>query len=782
MAIETTIEGVRVGLEMPVVVLALPVAALALGYLVLRQSEGAPERRRKLLLASRLLVVGLLVTAAAGPYTVMAQESMGEPRVTMLVDRSASTTISEDVADELAEEIEAEGVPVTERVVGSDNRSQIGDGIVSNARENGSLLVVSDGQVTHGRSLGEAAEFARELNATINAVRFSTDTTERYVRVSGPAKTSVGTPNTFFARVDGVNLDGEQELTISVDGEQVNATTLEGGGGFEFSYTFQTTGSHRITTRVEGDDAFEQNDVFHRTVRVVEPPKVLYVARNDYPFADFLEQTYDVERAREVPSDLDEYLAVVVQDMPADEIGDVNALQRYVIDGNGLVVAGGENAYGNGGYDDSPISTMLPVRNGSGGRTARIVLAIDISGSAAAGLDVQKALALDVLDQLGDRNVVGIVAFNDQVFRVADPQTLGGSRQELADRIRRLQSGGGTRIAVGLQGAGELVGGGGTIVLLSDGRDERSSPTVVAQRLGDEGTRVIAVGTGRGVNEELLQRTAAASGGTYFRADETNRLRLLFGGQSRTFDGEKLTIVDSRHFITRGVTTEARPGRTHEVTVKEGADFLVAGSSGDPAVTAWRFGLGRTVAITAYGADGTLDGLLSRPDSLLLTKSVNWAIGDPERKKTGVTDVSDARVGNPTTVTYVGESRPDSEVQFVRTGETTYEGTVVPSSQGYASVLGAEYAVNYRSEYGGFGQAPELTDAVRTTGGRMFSADEATAIARAVERQSIRVREVRSEWDWLLLAAGLLLYLLEVLARRIARLYPGLSLPSPAKG
>ena len=47
---------------------------------------------------------------------------------------------------------------------------------------------------------------------------------------------------------------------------------------------------------------------------------------------------------------------------------------------------------------------------------------------------VQKAIALNVLDQLGDENEVGVVAFNFQPYRVASPQPLSQNREVVADQ------------------------------------------------------------------------------------------------------------------------------------------------------------------------------------------------------------------------------------------------------------------------------------------------------------------------------------------------------------
>jgi hypothetical protein len=765
------VAGVGLGVERPLVLVALPVAVVALAVLVFRRRGPASweRRRRAALFATRLVVVCCLVLAAAGPYAVTTRETTGEPRVHLLVDESASMAATDADADALAGAIEAEGVPVTQSVVAAGNDSRIGDAVVANLAENGSLVLVSDGQVTGGRSLETATEVALAANATINAVDLPSPSPERVVTVAGPPKTSVGVENAFLVRVGGRSIDGETtSLTVRVDGTPVYEGTVTGRESVEVTHTFEETGAHRVTATVGDGGRFAANDVYRKSVRAVEQPRVLYVSGGEYPLRGLLEELYRVDATDGVPANLSAYQAVVVQNTPADEVGNVSALQRHVIDGNGLVVVGGPAAYEGGGYRNSSLGAMTPVRVGEGGgRESRIVLLVDISGSTGEERSLQKALALSTLDQLGDRNRVGVVAFAGRAYRVADLQELGDTRGELADRIRRLESRSGTDIATGLRGAADMLGErGGNVVLVSDGRDSSGAVTGTARTLGGRGIRVVSVGVGERTNDELLATVAEETGGFYLRADETDRLRILFDDTSRSYSGDGLAVVDRTHFVTAGVEPESNPPNANDVSVKEGASFLVATGDGTPAVTSWRYGLGRVVSVTAYGADGGLDGLLRRPDSLLLTKSVNWGIGDPERGRTGVVSAPDARVGEPTTVRYVGSQRPGGQFPFRRVDERAYEATVAPDGVGYRSVLDAEYAVNYPREYDAVGESPALARAVAETGGQSFEPDEAAAIADAVTRQSRRVEEVRDRWAWPLLVLGLLVLLGEVLARR----------------
>ncbi|WP_276301669.1 vWA domain-containing protein [Halorussus lipolyticus] len=783
--------GASVEFARPVVFGGVPVAAVVLWLLVVRrggdesESEAEPKsadsdpgrRARLALFGTRLVVVACLVTAAAGPTTVTTATTAGDPQVTMLVDQSASMGVHSPVADNLESDIEQEGVAVNRVTIGAKNRSRIGEGVVANLRPNASLLVVSDGQVTGGTSLSRAGDLAEEVNATVNRVRLTSNRSDVRVTLSGPRKASVGVESRFGVRVAGVEESpAGAKVTVSVDGSQVVSRAVPKDGTLSLSHNFSETGPHRVTARVSGtvEDAFAVNDVSRKTVQVVEQPRVLYVSRGDYALETYLRNLYDVTRAKSVPANLSDYYAVVVQDVAGPDLGNVGALQGHVIDGGGLVVVGGERAYEKGRYDNSRISSLLPVRpGGSTGQKSRVVLAVDVSGSAKAGMRVQKALALDVLSQLGDRNEAGVVAFDGNAYRVADLTSLKSGRAKLKRKIRSLRSGGSTNIGKGLLGASKVLGDeGGTVILLSDGRDSPKPAFGAAETLADRNVRVVSVGVGS-VNEGLLRGVADRTDGTFLLADQTNRLRVEFGGPNRRYSGDHAVVVDDGHFVTRGISPTASLPGSNEVRVKPGADLLVATGYGAPAISTWRFGLGRVAAVTAYGPDGGLGDLREKPDSLLLSRSVNWAIGDPQRKATGVVSSPDTRVGEPTTVVYAGQNPPESAeksgLSFSAVAPGRYEAEEVPTEVGYRELPGSAYAVNYPAEYASLGVASGLKQVVERTGGRAFSPRRPAAIASAIERQATRKRHVERSWDWIALLAGLVVLVGEICARRLGR-------------
>lgn len=309
MSAEVTIGDVVVGLEIPVALALVPVVVAAvLGLTYWRAAGGASDRSRRLLTLSRVAVAVLVVLAVAGPYTISTRETPGDPRVTLLTDDSASMEVVGG-ATGLADDIEAEGVPTRVATVGNGSRSRVGDGIVANLRENGSVVVVSDGQVTDGASLAEAGETARGLNATVSAVRLRTRATERHVRIDGPSKTSAGVPAAFLVSVGGTQTNGSVDLTVSVDGEEVATHTFErGSGAYEVRHTFNDTGPHRVVAEIESQDRYRRNDAFRSTVRVVERPRILYVASGqgaaptvDYPLRGLPRRLVQRHRCEERP-------------------------------------------------------------------------------------------------------------------------------------------------------------------------------------------------------------------------------------------------------------------------------------------------------------------------------------------------------------------------------------------------------------------------------------------------------------------------------------------------
>lgn len=773
--------------ETPLALGLVPVAAVVLYYVTVASGVGS-KRRRYAIFLSRFVVVSLLIVAFAQPFVVETTTIPGDQSVQILIDNSDSMEVFEDAGEEVAAGIEQQGINVRTTRIASGDDSPIGNALVSNLESDGNVLLITDGHVTEGRSLEGAAASANSLNARVSAVRLEPTETETHVSLQGPGKVSQGVEETFEVCLGGISPNSVgSTVMVQMGSETVFQESGMSAGCKEFKHTFEETGEYRMTATTDADDMYDQNDVFRRTVRVVERPDVLYVSPNQYPLLDLLNQLYDVDTRSQVPSDLTGYQAVVLQNVPANSAGDLSALQDFVIDGNGLFVAGGPNAYDQGGYDESLLGDMVPVQSGSPDRTGDVVLLLDVSGSADGDLSRIRGLALDALESMGDGNRAGLAFFDHRphpnIVRMGD---LSSNRAEMTQKIRTLnpQSLGkfrGSDIAAGLNAAEETLNGAGDIIVVSDGLLYDDPPergvldpkgVAEAQRLNSKGINIYPVGVGeRQTDHQVMRSLAELGGGKYIRGTRTDRLKVFFGGSDRPPEGNTLSIIDGDHFITQGAETTTDLPTAHDVEVKPTGSFLVSTGEGETAMASGRYGLGRVVSVTAHTGDAVLGGLLQEPDSILVSRGVNWVIGDPQRGATDIFNVEDTRVGEATEVSYQGSSPPSTELDFSKRGSNEYVAAVTPSETGYETVGDTEYAVNYAREYGGFGMSNSVLRAVDNTGGSVYQPDQTQAIAEDVRSRRSEPRETKRVLDWIPIVAALLLYLLEVSLRRLHDVY-----------
>jgi hypothetical protein len=104
-------------------------------------------------------------------------------------------------------------------------------------------------------------------------------------------------------------------------------------------------------------------------------------------------------------------------------------------------------------------------------------------------------------------------------------------------------------------------------------------------------------------------------------------------------------------------------------------------------------------------------------------------------------------------------------------GDNRYAATLNPDEVGILYIGDFGIAVNYPVEYRDVGFNPDLPKAVMANGGRVFTEKEAamSLAAEAMMRSQRTVQERDSKRDLLLLAA-LIIFLAEVIGRRLKEL------------
>ncbi len=742
-------------------------------------------RQRSFVLVSRAVIFVLLIVAMASPFTLKTFVKVGDPTLTVLIDNSSSMEVFDaSGVDGLVQQI-GKSIPVRERTFSSGSVSAVGDAIISAINGNDNILLVSDGRSNKGRSLGDMLVLASSLNSTISAIDLAPSKGDSAVAVLGPRITTNAEENDFDVVVNQVGGRKGYRLVVSIDDEALLDSEYSGSNTLTVSKKF-SDGYHRIKAEIVLDDFFPQNNVFYKSVKVEPKPGILFVRRESAPVSNILNSLYRTTTATSLSGQsLEGYSAVVLDDIPESEV-DVEKLSSYVIDGNGLVVFGGRNSFDRGGYKDSVFESMLPVRVGKGREGKRtdvnVALVIDISGSTGSGFskgssskveEVEKALAVGVINDLKKSDKVAVIAFNTDAYVVSELMPLIGSEDYIKKRIEKLVYKGGTRIDEGVKAAREMLApleGSKSIIIFSDGKSGSYSQDLYdAQIAAGNGIKIYTIGVGEGTNRKHMQDIAKAGNGYYFEPEETERLRVVFGDSEETPGAASYSveIVNSHHFITQGLKVSARVNGFNQVVQKPNAELLLATESNNPLLSVSRLGLGRIAAFSTDDGSAWASELLNAQNSVAVTKAINWAVGDLSRNKDFDVDVRDVYLGDEMDVNVVSGSLPSyGDLRFAKAGKRLYTAAFVPEETGFQEFFDAVAAVNYGSEYLSLGMNPQLEDQLEMTGGRLFAIGDADAIVDKVKEDSRRVVSEPMSYSWLFLLAAMLVFLAEVCIRK----------------
>ena len=780
--------------EHPELILLIIPAAVFYFFLLRKEfiqiKEDTESKKRRMLvqaimLISRTIMTLLLLIALAGPYASKEHTIEGDPYITLLVDNSSSMVLYEQVADKLQQELEKK-VNVERMTLGSADKSNIGDGILTHLQPRQNIILISDGNNNDGSNLGDVALFAGKMNSTINAIILNPVRDDIGVWVDGPAKTMENIENTFTVNINRVGSNARKQvyLTVTVDGtnvvgENTDATTKE------FTQTL-SGGYHKIIAQIDSQDYFANNNIFYKTVKAVPQPEILFITEKESPMQTLLQKLYKVSSVQQPPSNIKDYYAVVTNDITgktADKISE--QLNDYIADGNGLLAIGGKNSYDLGEYGKSTFETLLPVFVGAPEKkqgNINIVLLIDISGSTSAeygsgsALGVEKMLAISVLKDLTAEENLAVIAFNTAAYVISDLSKVY-EKVNLEDRIASLKYGGGTLIGVGIIKAISLldmVSGSKNIVIVSDGKSQGETiVTEASKAAAGKGIKIFTIGVGPQTNEDLMRQIADITNGIYFKADDSSRLKILFGkkDEKEKKPGTKnLIAINSNHFITQGLDLNATVYGYNEITPKSSARLLVTTNSGDPILTIWRLGLGRVAALSTDDGNAWAAELLKKPDSRLITRIINWLIGDPDRKSKEYIEAKDTRINEPTEAIVKSETQPTSkDASFYKIDEDIYSTTIIPKTVGFQTVSTAIFAANYPVEYENLGLSDDLTKVVGSTGGRFFDVKDADKIIEFAKTQARRTINDKEYIIWPWLAVVILLYLTEIFIRRLIK-------------
>ncbi len=330
-------------------------------------------------------------------------------------------------------------------------------------------------------------------------------------------------------------------------------------------------------------------------------------------------------------TELQAFDAIVLFDVAAADftLDQHELIHAFVYDtGGGLVMVGGPNSFGAGGWIGSRVAEALPVEMDPPQRRqmpkGALAVVLDASGSMASpvqgtGINQSEAAneaAIAAINSLSRLDLVCAISF-DSSPRVAVPLTENSDPEAIARRIRTIGPGGGTDMFPAIRRALEELqdanAGAKHIIVLSDGQTmDDGSLNGIIDTCQRQSVTISTVSIGSGSNDPLMQNLARVTGGSWYAVNSANGLAQLPQIFIKEAQLVRRSLIWEEERIEVGITGFAAepmqgigpglPPMTGYVVTgqREGlALATITGPYDDPICAQWQYGLGRAVAFTS---------------------------------------------------------------------------------------------------------------------------------------------------------------------------------------
>jgi Mg-chelatase subunit ChlD len=500
------------------------------------------------------------------------------------------------------------------------------------------LVLLSDGNQTAGDAVRTAVRGGVPVHTVPLPSR--TDPEVQVSAVNVPAQVREGEP--FFVEIviDSNHDDvGEIELfrgahklkLVREDGKPADDGLFKiKTGENRFRFRQQVSGERmaEYTARIKGfKDTLLDNNSARGLVYTNGKPRVLIIDSDPKQaryLADALQQEgirVEVRPTQGIPdsiSDLQNYELLVLSNVPATamSVRQMNNIRSYVQDlGGGLVMIGGDQAFGLGGYYKTTVEEILPVRSDFEKEKERpnlaMVLVIDKSGSMGGlKMEMAKDAAKAAVELLGPKDKVGVIAFDADFWWIAEIQS-AANKGQIIDKISGIEAGGGTTMGPPMEAAYEQLQTAAAklkhVIVLTDGVSEPADFEGIAQNMAQAKQTCTTVAVGDDCDFKLLQEIARLGNGRYYHAEDPNNIPQIFAKETVTASKSAINeqpftpIVVSPTTVLGGVEfADPNPLLGYVTTrPKPTSELILATDKGDPLLSWWRYGLGMSVAFTS---------------------------------------------------------------------------------------------------------------------------------------------------------------------------------------
>lgn len=647
----------------------LLVLLVPLAWYYFRSLSDFPKWQRTLSLTLRCVIVGLLIAALAGFALLL---PTAQQFLVVCVDRSSSIdeAAKAKVDQFLSDTLEASGdnsVAVLNVAAGPSpiardlkqlqpvdddqlNQTNLASAVEAAAAAIPPGYIPKIALLTDGRqTVGDVLQAATTAKVPVSVVPLPVRTQPevQVAEAKAPAEVRQGEP--FYVEVTiASNHDDEGFIDVYRGdirvSEQTEPLKIEAGETkFRFRQTIDNESQTDYAIRIRGfDDTLLDNNAASAVVFASGKPSVLVVDSNTDETNHFrwaLEEqdmSVQVRPAEGIPrslTELQKFDCVVLSNVPATAMSlkQMEIIRTYVEDlGGGLVMIGGDQSFGLGGYYKTTLEEILPVRSNFEKEKEKpslaMVLVIDKSGSMGGEkIELAKDAAKGAAELLGPRDQLGVIAFDGASYWVSELHS-ASDKGYIVDRISTIEASGGTSIYPALADAYDALATASAklkhVILLTDGHSSPGDFEGIASDMVASRITLSSVAVGGSADETLLEELAETGNGRYYKCDDPNSVPQIFAKE--TVEASKSAINELPFIpllmrptqVLTGIDLETAPFLLGYVMTrsKPTSEFILASETGDPVLVWWRYGLGITVAFTSDAKSQWASEWLTWPD------------------------------------------------------------------------------------------------------------------------------------------------------------------------
>jgi Ca-activated chloride channel homolog len=497
---------------------------------------------------------------------------------------------------------------------------------VARAYKPARVLLVSDGNVTRGDALESLP------GVPVDVLPITPRANARVIEVIAPAEVSPGSTVRATAVIETTQAARVRVLP-SLNGRALPVTTLPmqpGRSSVPIEFTLQESGEFALEVRIVPD--FTQpilDDSRRLTLRSSGKQRILVIGD---PGASRLLRAQGFEVRDGTPADIREPFnppAVVIRgSATAYGSGQLKLLERYVLDGGGLMMTGGPGSFGLGGWARSPVERALPVRMDLRTRVdvplVALVMVIDRSlsmlGSGGSGGTTKLSLAIEgasnVIELAGERDQIGLATFSDTTKWAFRPvRASDANKDRMLEEAGKIQSDGGTILGPTYREAIQALEDSNAaikhLILLTDGQlADNEGPSQVmpdfagiAAQARKSGITTSSIALGGDADVTRLKQIAKFGGGRFYAALDADTLPRIFTAEALTatrtlvrLEGVKPKAI--AHPLLSSRDAPPRLSAYIASSLQDGSEPILEGLEREPILAVARKGLGRSAAAT----------------------------------------------------------------------------------------------------------------------------------------------------------------------------------------